>query len=88
MEHFRRFLVKWFIRPGISHRTHFPSLSCAVVYKDWYNRTMGKTKWNFYAVARGRQVGLYPTWNECKTQVDGYKGARFKGFISKDDAER
>ena len=49
---------------------------------------MGKNKWSFYAVARGRKVGLFTTWNDCKRQIDGFKGARFKGFNSKDDAER
>ena len=88
MEYFRRLLVKFIIRTSISYRINYPSLSCAVVYKDWYQSKMGKTKWTYYAVARGRHAGLYSTWNECKMQVDGYKGAKFKGFNSKDDAER
>lgn len=88
MEHFHQFLLKSFIRTSISYRTNFPSLHCAVIYKDWHKRNMGKSKWTFYAVARGRQSGLYPTWNECKLQVDGYNGAKFKGFNSKEDAER
>ena len=45
-------------------------------------------KWSYYAVAKGRKVGLFTTWDDCKKQVNGFKGARFKGFHSKDDAEK
>lgn len=45
-------------------------------------------KKNFYAVAVGRKPGIYTTWNECKEQVDGYSGAKYKGFITEDDALR
>jgi viroplasmin and RNaseH domain-containing protein len=41
----------------------------------------------YYAVARGRKVGVYETWNECKEQVHKFAGARFKSFASKEDAE-
>ncbi|XP_059613381.1 ribonuclease H1-like [Phlebotomus argentipes] len=36
----------------------------------------------FYAVARGRQPGIYSTWDECKKNVDGFSGARYKKFSS------
>ena len=33
-----------------------------------------------YAVRAGRACGIFTTWEECKKQVDGYAGARYKGF--------
>ena len=33
-----------------------------------------------YAVARGRQVGVYSTWEACQRQVDGFPGATHKSF--------
>jgi len=41
----------------------------------------------FYAVAKGHNVGVYTDWNECKTQVLGYKGAIHKKFNNETDAE-
>jgi ribonuclease HI len=35
-----------------------------------------------YAVARGRQTGIYHTWNECKKQIDRFANAQFKKFDS------
>jgi ribonuclease HI len=28
----------------------------------------------FYAVKKGRNIGIYNTWDECKEQIHGYKG--------------
>ena len=39
---------------------------------------------NFYAVAIGRNVGIYRTWPECQKQVSGYKGAVYKGFATRE----
>lgn len=47
---------------------------------------MSKDK-KFYAVFRGVTPGIYTTWAECKAQVDGYSGARYKSFHSKEEAE-
>lgn len=41
----------------------------------------------FYAVKIGRQPGVYPTWEACKVQVEGFPGARYKSFQTKKDAE-
>jgi len=35
-----------------------------------------------YAVARGRQTGIYHAWSECKKQIDHFANARFKKFDS------
>ncbi|XP_070589046.1 ribonuclease H1 isoform X2 [Erythrolamprus reginae] len=40
----------------------------------------------FYAVRKGRRVGVYSSWDECKEQVDRYPCARFKKFGSKREA--
>ncbi|WP_286149303.1 RNase H1/viroplasmin domain-containing protein, partial [Thomasclavelia cocleata] len=34
----------------------------------------------FYAVKIGRKPGIYLTWDECKQQVDKFKGAVYKSF--------
>jgi hypothetical protein len=41
----------------------------------------------FYAVLKGRQPGIYLSWPDCKNQVDGYSGARYKGFQTRGEAE-
>jgi ribonuclease HI len=45
---------------------------------------MAKIK--FYAVKNGRNPGIYNTWDECKAQVDGFSGAVYKSFASRDEA--
>ena len=42
---------------------------------------------NYYAVRGGKTPGIYKTWEDCKAQVIGYKGAIYKGFAEKQDAE-
>lgn len=42
----------------------------------------------FYAVRAGRKPGIYETWDECKSMVHGCKGAEYKSFSSKEEAER
>lgn len=39
-----------------------------------------------YAVKKGHVKGIFMTWDECKAQVSGYKGAEYKSFNSMDDA--
>jgi ribonuclease HI/viroplasmin and RNaseH domain-containing protein len=34
----------------------------------------------FYAVAIGKEPGIYKSWIECKAQVNGIKGAKFRKF--------
>lgn len=40
-----------------------------------------------YAVAKGHTTGIVSTWEECKSRIDGYKGAVFKKFACDEDAE-
>lgn len=44
-------------------------------------------KKKYYAVAIGRQLGVFEAWNECEAQVKGVQGAKFKSFDSKSEAE-
>lgn len=41
----------------------------------------------FYAVRNGRKPGIYNTWEQCKNMVDGYAGAVYKSFKTKEEAE-
>lgn len=41
---------------------------------------------SFYAVAKGREIGIFSTWLECKSQVDGFKNAVYKKFKTHKDA--
>ena len=45
---------------------------------------MAKSKW--YVVWVGRKTGVFTSWNECKAQVDGYKGSKYKAFGSEEEA--
>lgn len=49
---------------------------------------MAKKKKNFYTVWNGIVPGVYSDWKECKRQVDGYDGAIYKSFPTKEEAER
>lgn len=46
---------------------------------------MAKVK--FYAVKKGLRSGIYKTWDECKKQVLGYKGAIYKSFLTYEEAK-
>jgi ribonuclease HI len=41
----------------------------------------------FYAVHTGINKGIYSTWIECEKQIVGFKGAKFKKFNTKQEAE-
>ncbi|KYK61178.1 RNase H domain protein [Drechmeria coniospora] len=41
----------------------------------------------FYAVQAGHKPGVYLNYAECSSQTAGFKGAVFKSFTSRDDAE-
>jgi Predicted double-stranded RNA/RNA-DNA hybrid binding protein len=40
----------------------------------------------YYVVRNGRKNGIYRTWDECKAQVDGFKGASYKSFKTEKEA--
>ena len=43
---------------------------------------------SYYAVAKGKTIGIFSTWNECQDQIKGFKGAIFKKFSSQIEAEQ
>lgn len=42
----------------------------------------------FYAIKKGRKVGVYTNWTECKMQIDGFRGAIYKSFSSYEEAKK
>ncbi len=41
----------------------------------------------YYAIKAGRKPGVYETWDEAKAQVAGFKGAVYKSFPTREEAE-
>ena len=41
----------------------------------------------YYTVWVGRQIGVFDSWDECKQQVEGFQGAKYKGFPTREAAE-
>ncbi|WP_299025065.1 ribonuclease H family protein [uncultured Thermanaerothrix sp.] len=48
---------------------------------------MGKRQ-QFYAVWQGRERGVFDSWEACKAQVEGFPGAQYMGFDTREAAER
>ena len=44
-------------------------------------------KKKLYAVKKGKKTGIFQTWDACKASVDGYPGAEYKSFLSREEAE-
>jgi len=44
-------------------------------------------KQKYYVVWKGVQPGIYNNWTECRLQVQGYEGAFYKAFASREEAE-
>jgi len=42
----------------------------------------------YYAVKKGKTTGIFTTWEECKENVEKYKGALYKSFSSLDEAKK
>ncbi len=41
----------------------------------------------YYAVKKGKTPGIYMSWPECQAMVDGYSGAQYKSFPTRQAAE-
>jgi ribonuclease HI len=52
---------------------------------DLLFKQLSHMKW--YVVFRGRKPGVYNDWGTCQAQVDGYKGASFRGCRDRKEAE-
>ena len=48
---------------------------------------MGKSKNKFFVVWDGKEPGIYKSWEECKRQIHGYAGAKYKGFETEVEAK-
>ena len=46
-----------------------------------------KPKQKFYAVIRGRKTGVFTSWFSCERQIKGYKGAIYKSYKTRSEAE-
>jgi ribonuclease HI len=46
------------------------------------------SKPKYYVVWKGRRTGIYSSWEECATQVQGFPGAQYKAFSSLRAAEQ
>ena len=42
---------------------------------------------SYYTVWSGRQIGVFASWDECRLQVEGFPGAKYKGFPTRESAE-
>ncbi|MDD3788614.1 MAG: ribonuclease H family protein [Petrimonas sp.] len=45
-------------------------------------------KQKFYVVWQGVEPGVYTSWDDCKAQVSGFEGARYKSFDSMAEAQQ
>lgn len=45
-----------------------------------------KKKPNFYVVWRGFNTGIFESWEECKKNIDGFSGAKYKSFQEQKEA--
>lgn len=41
----------------------------------------------YYAVRKGRNPGIYETWEDCQKEIYRFSGAEYKSFTSFDDAK-
>ena len=41
----------------------------------------------FYAVQKGLVPGVYSSWEACKSNVEGFPGARYKSFLIEEEAQ-
>lgn len=49
---------------------------------------MGRNKGDYYAVRAGYKTGIYRSWDECEKQVKYFPGARYKKFLTEEEALR
>ena len=45
------------------------------------------SKKKYYVVWKGRKTGIFTAWDECAAQVNGFVGAEYKAFPSREEAE-
>jgi ribonuclease HI len=45
-------------------------------------------KKKYYVVWKGRNIGVFDTWEKCKAEINGFRGAIYKSFESKEEAQK
>jgi len=45
-------------------------------------------KQKFYVVWKGKHPGIFESWDDCKAQIEGVKGAQYKSFSTFDEAKK
>ena len=48
---------------------------------------MAKKK-KFYVVWKGKHPGIFESWDDCKAQIEGVKGAQYKSFSTFEEAKK
>jgi ribonuclease HI len=51
-------------------------------------QSLVQKKTTYYAVAKGRTIGIYLSWEECSKHTNGYSNALFKKFDNFGDAKQ
>lgn len=46
-----------------------------------------RSKQKFYVVIKGRKTGIFTSWFSCERQIKGYKGAIYKSYKTRSEAE-
>jgi ribonuclease HI len=41
----------------------------------------------YYAVKKGKNTGIFYTWEECKKAIDGFSGSEYSSFSSEEEAQ-
>ena len=57
-----------------------------VLRKEAKSQPLNRKPQKCYAVVKGRNKGIFFSWEECKEQIEGYKGAEYKRFESYQEA--
>ena len=70
-----------FVQPGCA--TFVFHLTGKTIFQ-FIKTVMGRK--NYYAVIQGKRPGIYTTYEEVKMQINGYSGAKHKGFENKQEA--
>ncbi|WP_422349450.1 viroplasmin family protein [Flagellimonas sp.] len=45
-------------------------------------------KKKFYVVWKGKRPGIFESWDDCKAQITGFKGAQYKSFSTFEEAKK
>ena len=77
-------------RKSWTERTGERSLFGVVESFQYLGVPIGKhmTKEKYYVVWKGRQRGIFTSWQECARQVSGHTGAQYMAFESRELAEQ